>query len=119
AGRIHVGPAQYSGGRAGDPPAQTLAMRLRELDLGVGRLKTGTPPRIDGRSVDYTQMQEQPGDSPRPSFSSIGSSDDHPAQVSCWISHTTAHSHDIIRGALDRSPLYSGQIEGTGPRYCP
>ena len=119
AGKIHVGFANYAGGRAGDPPAQRLAERLREMPLQVDRLKTGTPPRIDGRSIDFTGLQEQPGDDPRPVFSFMGSSADHPAQVSCWITHTSERTHEIIRGALDRSPLYSGKIEGIGPRYCP
>ena len=119
AGRIHIGPAQYNGGRAGDPPATTLAARLRELPLGADRLKTGTPPRIDGRTLDYAVMEEQPGDTPCPVFSYLGSVADHPPQVSCWITHTSNQTHDIIRGALDRSPLYTGQIEGVGPRYCP
>ena len=118
-GRIHIGSSQYSGGRAGDPPATTLAARLRELPLGADRLKTGTPPRIDGRSIDYSRLQEQPGDDPRPVFSLLGSAADHPRQVSCWITHTGERTHELIRGALDRSPLYSGQIEGVGPRYCP
>ena len=119
AGRVHVGETQYDAGRAGDPPATTLAARLRERPFAVGRLKTGTPPRIDGRSLDYSLMQPQPGDDPRPVFSFMGSHADHPRQVPCWITHTTQRTHDIIRGALHRSPLYSGQIEGTGPRYCP
>jgi tRNA uridine 5-carboxymethylaminomethyl modification enzyme len=119
AGKIHVGMTQYAGGRAGDPPAQRLAETLRELPLGVGRLKTGTPPRIDGRTIDYSIMQEQPGDKPVPVFSFLGSRDEHPRQISCWITHTSEHTHEIIRGALDRSPLYGGVIEGTGPRYCP
>ena len=119
AGRIHVGQAQYAGGRMGDPPATTLAAKLRERPFAVDRLKTGTPPRIDGRTLDYSAMTEQPGDDPRPVFSFMGSRGDHPRQVSCWIAHTSERTHDIIRGALDRSPLYSGQIEGTGPRYCP
>jgi len=119
AGKIHVGPAQYAGGRAGDAPAQRLAERLRELSLGVDRLKTGTPPRINGRTIDYSAMQEQPGDTPMPAFSFLGSAADHPRQVSCWITHTSERTHEIIRGALDRSPLYTGQIEGVGPRYCP
>ena len=119
AGKIHVGFANYAGGRAGDPPAQRLAERLRELPLRVDRLKTGTPPRIDGRSIDFAGLTEQPGDSPRPVFSFMGSAHDHPAQVSCWITHTSERTHDIIRGALDRSPLYTGKIEGVGPRYCP
>jgi tRNA uridine 5-carboxymethylaminomethyl modification enzyme len=119
AGKIHVGMTQYAGGRAGDPPAQRLAEALRELPLGVGRLKTGTPPRIDGRTIDYSVMEEQPGDDPAPVFSFLGSREAHPRQVSCWITHTSERTHEIIRGALDRSPLYGGVIEGTGPRYCP
>ncbi|KRG40404.1 tRNA uridine 5-carboxymethylaminomethyl modification protein [Stenotrophomonas panacihumi] len=119
AGKIHVGPTQYAAGRMGDPPATTLAARLRERPFGVDRLKTGTPPRIDGRTLDYAVMEEQPGDDPRPVMSFLGSVDEHPAQVSCWITHTTEQTHEIIRGALHRSPLYSGQIEGIGPRYCP
>ncbi|GAA4856437.1 tRNA uridine-5-carboxymethylaminomethyl(34) synthesis enzyme MnmG [Luteimonas vadosa] len=119
AGRIHVGETQYAAGRAGDPPATTLAAKLRERPFVVDRLKTGTPPRIDGRTLDYSVMTEQPGDDPRPVFSFVGSHADHPAQVSCWITHTSERTHDIIRAALHRSPMYSGQIEGTGPRYCP
>ncbi|KGQ19157.1 tRNA uridine 5-carboxymethylaminomethyl modification enzyme GidA [Lysobacter dokdonensis DS-58] len=119
AGKIHVGETQYAAGRAGDPPATTLAARLRERPFIVDRLKTGTPPRIDGRTLDYSVMEEQPGDDPRPVMSFIGSRDDHPRQVSCWITHTSERTHAIIRGALDRSPLYTGQIEGIGPRYCP
>jgi tRNA uridine 5-carboxymethylaminomethyl modification enzyme len=119
AGRIHIGEANYAGGRAGDAPAQTLAARLRELNLGVGRLKTGTPPRIDGRSIDYSRLAEQPGDEPRPVFSFLGSHADHPRQVSCWITHTTPRTHEIIAGGLHRSPMYAGRIEGVGPRYCP
>jgi tRNA uridine 5-carboxymethylaminomethyl modification enzyme len=119
AGRVHVGQTQYSAGRAGEPPATTLAARLREGPFAVGRLKTGTPPRIDGRTLDYSVMAEQPGDDPRPVFSMLGTTADHPRQLSCHITHTTERTHDIIRAALDRSPLYSGQIEGTGPRYCP
>ncbi len=119
AGRIHVGETQYAAGRAGDPPATTLAARLRERPFVVDRLKTGTPPRIDGRSLDYTAMVEQPGDDPRPVFSFMGSRNDHPRQISCWITHTSERTHEIIRGALHRSPMYSGQIEGIGPRYCP
>ncbi|MDE1961840.1 MAG: tRNA uridine-5-carboxymethylaminomethyl(34) synthesis enzyme MnmG, partial [Xanthomonadaceae bacterium] len=119
AGKIHVGMANYAGGRAGDPPAQGLAARLRELPLRVDRLKTGTPPRIDGRSIDFSGLAEQPGDDPLPVFSFLGSIADHPPQVSCWITHTSQRTHDIIRGALDRSPLYTGKIEGIGPRYCP
>lgn len=119
AGRIHVGETQYAGGRAGDPPATALAQRLREGAFVVDRLKTGTPPRIDGRSLDYAVMEEQPGDEPRPAMSFMGSAADHPRQVSCWITHTSERTHEIIRGALHRSPMYSGQIEGIGPRYCP
>ncbi|MBE2291111.1 MAG: tRNA uridine-5-carboxymethylaminomethyl(34) synthesis enzyme MnmG [Xanthomonadaceae bacterium] len=119
AGKIHIGQVQYAAGRMGDPPATTLAARLRERQFAVGRLKTGTPPRIDGRSLDYAVMEEQPGDDPPPVMSFLGDAGEHPRQVSCWITHTTEHTHAIIRGALDRSPLYSGQIEGVGPRYCP
>jgi tRNA uridine 5-carboxymethylaminomethyl modification enzyme len=119
AGRIHVGQTQYAGGRAGDPPATTLAQRLREGPFVVDRLKTGTPPRIDGRTLDYSVMQEQPGDDPLPVMSYLGEVAQHPRQVSCWITHTCERTHEIIRGALHRSPLYSGQIEGIGPRYCP
>jgi tRNA uridine 5-carboxymethylaminomethyl modification enzyme len=119
AGKIHVGLTQHAGGRAGDPPALRLAETLRELPLGVGRLKTGTPPRIDGRSIDYSVLEEQPGDDPAPVFSFLGSVAEHPRQISCWITHTSERTHDLIRGALDRSPLYGGVIEGTGPRYCP
>jgi tRNA uridine 5-carboxymethylaminomethyl modification enzyme len=118
-GRIHVGETRYAGGRAGDPPSIALAERLRELPLRVGRLKTGTPPRIDGKTVDFSGLREQPGDDPRPVFSFLGSRDDHPRQVCCWITHTNERTHDLIRGALDRSPMYTGMIEGTGPRYCP
>lgn len=119
AGKVHVGQTTYAAGRAGDPPATALAARLREGPFVVDRLKTGTPPRIDGRSLDYSVMEEQPGDDPRPVMSFIGSAADHPRQVSCWITHTSEQTHEIIRGALDRSPLYTGQIEGIGPRYCP
>ena len=119
AGKIHVGQANYAGGRAGDAPAQTLAAKLRELPLRVDRLKTGTPPRIDGRTIVYKDLEEQPGDDPRPVFSFVGSDADHPPQVSCWITHTSERTHEIIRGGLDRSPLYTGVIEGVGPRYCP
>ncbi len=119
AGRIHVGETQYAAGRMGDPPATTLAARLRERPFVVDRLKTGTPPRIDGRTLDYSVMDVQPGDDPRPVFSFLGSRADHPRQVPCWITHTSERTHAIIRGALHRSPLYSGQIEGIGPRYCP
>jgi len=119
AGKIHVGESTHEGGRAGDPPATALAARLRELAFAVGRLKTGTPPRIDGNSVDFSGLERQPGDEPRPVFSFIGDSSDHPEQVCCWITHTSERTHDIIRNALHRSPLYSGVIEGVGPRYCP
>ena len=118
-GRIHVGQAQHAGGRAGDPPSLALASRLRELPLRVGRLKTGTPPRIDGRTLDYSVMREQPGDDPRPVFSYLGSTADHPRQVSCFITATCERTHDIIRAGLDRSPLFTGVIAGVGPRYCP
>ncbi|WP_295384177.1 tRNA uridine-5-carboxymethylaminomethyl(34) synthesis enzyme MnmG [uncultured Thiodictyon sp.] len=119
AGRIHVGLANYAGGRAGDPPANALAQRLRELPLRTARLKTGTPPRIDGRTIDYGQLEEQPGDRPTPVFSFLGAVADHPRQVSCFIAHTNPHTHELIRGGLSRSPLYMGVIEGVGPRYCP
>ncbi|AVP98140.1 tRNA uridine-5-carboxymethylaminomethyl(34) synthesis enzyme MnmG [Ahniella affigens] len=119
AGRIHIGLEHYSGGRAGDPPALALAERLREMSLGADRLKTGTPPRIDGRSIDYSKLQEQPGDTPMPVFSFLGGVGDHPEQISCHITETSNRTHDIIRAALDRSPLYTGKIEGVGPRYCP
>jgi len=118
-GRIHIGEANHSGGRAGDPAAVRLAEELRALGLKVDRLKTGTPPRIDGRSIDYTRLQPQPGDDPTPIFSFLGERGEHPRQVSCHITHTTERTHDIIRGSLDRSPMYSGTIEGVGPRYCP
>ena len=118
-GRIHIGMENYSGGRAGDPPSIRLADRLRELPLHVERLKTGTPPRIDARSVDFAKMQEQPGDTPTPVMSFMGSLDDHPRQISCFITHTNTQTHDIIRANLDRSPMYAGVIEGIGPRYCP
>ncbi|MBN8214462.1 MAG: tRNA uridine-5-carboxymethylaminomethyl(34) synthesis enzyme MnmG [Xanthomonadales bacterium] len=119
AGKVHIGETQFAAGRAGDPPATTLAAKLRERPFLVDRLKTGTPPRIDGRSLDYSVMEEQPGDDPRPVFSFMGSTADHPPQMSCWITHTCERTHEIIRSALHRSPLYSGQIEGIGPRYCP
>ena len=119
AGRIHIGQTQYDAGRMGDPPSTALAARLREGAFVVDRLKTGTPPRIDGRSLDYSVMTEQPGDDPRPVFSFMGSAADHPPQVSCWITQTSERTHEIIRAALHRSPLYSGQIESIGPRYCP
>ena len=119
AGLIHIGQSNHQGGRAGDPPAVSLAHRLRELNLPVGRLKTGTPPRIDGRSLDYSVMTEQPGDDPVPVFSFMGSATQHPRQLPCWITHTNLRTHEIIHGGLDRSPLYTGVIEGVGPRYCP
>jgi tRNA uridine 5-carboxymethylaminomethyl modification enzyme len=118
-GRIHVGEASYQGGRAGDPPANRLAARLRELAPRVGRLKTGTPPRLDGRTIDYSQLVVQPGDEPTPVFSFMGNRAEHPAQVPCHLTATNARTHDIIRGALHRSPMYTGVIEGVGPRYCP
>ena len=118
-GLIHIGLDNYSGGRAGDPPAIALAQRLRELPLRVDRLKTGTPPRIDGRSVDFSQMTPQPGDTPIPVMSFMGNAAMHPEQVNCWITHTNECTHDIIRENLDRSPMYTGVIEGIGPRYCP
>ena len=118
-GLIHVGMQNYSAGRAGDPPAISLAARLRELNLPAGRLKTGTPPRIDGRTIDYSVMLEQPGDNPVPVFSFMGNAAQHPAQMPCWITHTNERTHDIIRSGLDRSPMYTGVIEGVGPRYCP
>ena len=118
-GRVHVGLQNHSAGRAGDPPAIRLAEKLKELALPQGRLKTGTPPRIDGRTIDYSVMQAQPGDDPVPVFSFIGSRDMHPRQLPCWMTHTTLRTHDIIRGGLDRSPMYTGVIEGVGPRYCP
>jgi tRNA uridine 5-carboxymethylaminomethyl modification enzyme len=119
AGKIHVGPVNYTGGRAGDPAAVALAQFLRDLGLSVGRLKTGTPPRIDGRSLDYSKLEPQPGDEPRPVFSFLGGRAEHPRQVSCHIAHTNERTHDIIRASLGRSPLFSGAIEGVGPRYCP
>ncbi|MFM2434596.1 MAG: hypothetical protein RL063_575, partial [Pseudomonadota bacterium] len=118
-GLIHVGMQSYSAGRAGDPPSISLAARLREIGLPVGRLKTGTPPRIDGRSINYSVMTEQAGDVPVPVFSFLGNAAQHPAQISCWITHTNERTHDIIRSGLDRSPMYTGVIEGVGPRYCP
>ncbi len=118
-GRMHIGLANYAGGRAGDPPANALSARLRELALRVERLKTGTPPRIDGRSIDYADLQEQPGDAPAPVFSFLGRPEEHPPQVSCHITHTNAGTHEIIRGGMARSPMYTGVIEGIGPRYCP
>ncbi len=118
-GLIHVGQANYQAGRAGDPPSLSLAHRLRELQLPAGRLKTGTPPRIDGRTIDYSVLQEQAGDDPVPVFSFMGSADLHPRQLPCWITETSERTHEIIRGGLDRSPLFTGVIEGVGPRYCP
>ncbi|KAF0842665.1 tRNA uridine 5-carboxymethylaminomethyl modification enzyme [Methylovorus glucosotrophus] len=119
AGLVHVGLANYQAGRAGDPPAVSLAARLREIGLPAGRLKTGTPPRIDGRTIDYSVMLEQPGDDPVPVFSFLGNASQHPAQLPCWITSTNERTHDIIRSGLDRSPMYTGVIEGVGPRYCP
>ncbi len=119
-GLIHVGLQSYAGGRAGDPPSTSLGQRLKELALPQGRLKTGTPPRIDGRTINYAALEEQPGDlDPIPVFSYMGNAAMHPRQLPCWITHTNAQTHDIIRGGLDRSPMYSGVIEGVGPRYCP
>jgi tRNA uridine 5-carboxymethylaminomethyl modification enzyme len=118
-GRIHVGLESREGGRIGDAPSNALAARLRELPFAVGRLKTGTPPRLDGRTLDYTVMRPQPGDEPRPVFSFLGRREDHPAQVRCHITATNAATHEIIRGATDRSPMFTGLIEGIGPRYCP
>jgi tRNA uridine 5-carboxymethylaminomethyl modification enzyme len=118
-GKIHIGDANYSGGRAGDPPASALAQRLRERPFRIARLKTGTPPRIDRKTIDYSQLEEQPGDTPLPIFSTMGSVGLHPQQISCHITHTNEKTHDIIRNSLHRSPLFSGEIEGVGPRYCP
>ncbi|GBL32246.1 tRNA uridine 5-carboxymethylaminomethyl modification enzyme MnmG [Methylophilaceae bacterium] len=118
-GLVHVGLKNYQAGRAGDPSSMSLAHRLREIGLPVGRLKTGTPPRIDGRTINYAVMQEQPGDNPTPYLSFYGKKTTHPRQVSCWITHTNESTHDIIRSGLDRSPMYTGVIEGVGPRYCP
>jgi tRNA uridine 5-carboxymethylaminomethyl modification enzyme len=118
-GLVHVGLENYRAGRFGDPAAISLAERLKEIKLPVGRLKTGTPPRLDGRSIDYSRLQEQPGDTPEPVFSFVGSRSQHPRQVSCWITHTNLRTHDIIRAGLDRSPMFTGVIEGVGPRYCP
>ena len=118
-GLIHVGLQNYEAGRAGDPPAKRLGARLRELALPVGRLKTGTPPRLDGRTIDFASLEVQPGDDPPPVFSFIGRRDMHPRQVACWITHTNARTHEIIRAGLDRSPLFTGVIKGVGPRYCP
>ena len=118
-GIIHIGESNHQGGRAGDPPSNSLSKRLRELPFNVERLKTGTPPRIDGKTIDYSAMQAQPGDEPCPVFSFMGSVDEHPEQVACHITYTSEQTHDIIRSGLDRSPMYSGVIEGVGPRYCP
>ena len=118
-GKIHIGLENYEGGRAGDPAAKSLGGRLRELNLPQGRLKTGTPPRIDGRTIDFSQLTEQPGDTPVPVMSVRGSADMHPRQVSCWITHTNLKTHEIIRSGFDRSPMFTGKIEGVGPRYCP
>jgi tRNA uridine 5-carboxymethylaminomethyl modification enzyme len=119
AGLIHVGLENYPAGRAGDPAATTLAARLRELKLPAGRLKTGTPPRLDARSIDFSVMEEQPGDTPEPVFSFLGSRDLHPRQLPCWITHTNERTHEVIRSGLDRSPMFTGVIQGVGPRYCP
>ena len=119
AGKIHVGMQNYSAGRAGDPPSLTLSARLRELKLPVGRLKTGTPPRLDGRSIDFSKCIEQAGDQPAPAFSFLGRREMHPRQLSCWITHTNEQTHNVIRAGLDRSPMFTGMIEGVGPRYCP
>jgi tRNA uridine 5-carboxymethylaminomethyl modification enzyme len=118
-GLIHVGLQNHHAGRAGDPASMTLAVRLRELKLPVGRLKTGTPPRLDARSIDFAVLEAQPGDDPEPVFSFLGNRNMHPRQLPCWITHTNQRSHDIIRGGLDRSPMFTGVIEGVGPRYCP
>jgi tRNA uridine 5-carboxymethylaminomethyl modification enzyme len=119
AGKIHIGLTNYSGGRAGDPPSLMLAEKLRDGPFVIDRLKTGTPPRIDTRSINFDGLEEQPGDTPIPTMSFIGEKSEHPRQISCWITHTSERTHDIIRGGLDRSPMYSGMIEGVGPRYCP
>ena len=119
-GRIHVGLDSHPGGRAGDAPSILLSQRLKELQLPQGRLKTGTPPRIDGRTIDYSRLLEQPGDlAPVPVFSYLGRAAQHPRQVSCWITHTNERTHEIIRSGFDRSPMFTGKIEGVGPRYCP
>jgi tRNA uridine 5-carboxymethylaminomethyl modification enzyme len=119
AGLVHVGLQSYQAGRAGDPASTTLAARLRELKLPVGRLKTGTPPRLDGNTIDFSALDVQPGDSPEPVFSFLGRRDMHPQQLPCWVTHTNERTHEIIRGGLDRSPMYTGVIQGVGPRYCP
>src|SRR5256884_3075765 len=118
-GLIHIGLSNYRGGRAGDPPSVTLAARLRERKLPVGRLKTGTPPRLDGRTIDFSALEVQPGDDPAPVFSFLGERSMHPRQLPCWITHTNERTHEVIRGGLGRSPLYTGAIKGIGPRYCP
>lgn len=118
-GKIHIGLENYTGGRAGDPAASTLGARLRDYALPVGRLKTGTPPRIDGRSIDFSVLEMQPGDDPAPVFSFRGSRDMHPQQLPCWVTHTNLRTHEIIRSGFDRSPMFTGKIEGVGPRYCP
>ena len=118
-GIIHIGLENYQGGRAGDPPSNSLSKRMRELPFNVDRLKTGTPARLDARTIDFSKMEAQPGDTPMPVFSFLGKVEDHPKQVNCFITHTNANTHDLIRGGLDRSPMYSGVIEGVGPRYCP
>ena len=118
-GKIHIGLENYTGGRAGDPAASTLGARLRDYALPVGRLKTGTPPRIDGRSIDFSVLEMQPGDDPVPVFSFRGSRDMHPQQLPCWVTHTNLRTHEIIRSGFDRSPMFTGKIEGVGPRYCP
>ncbi|ROQ19142.1 tRNA uridine-5-carboxymethylaminomethyl(34) synthesis enzyme MnmG [Gallaecimonas pentaromativorans] len=118
-GRIHIGLDNFEGGRAGDPPANALSKRLRELPFRVDRLKTGTPPRLDARSIDFSQMEAQPGDNPTPTFSFLGNRQQHPTQINCYIAHTSEATHEVIRANLDRSPMYAGVIEGIGPRYCP
>jgi tRNA uridine 5-carboxymethylaminomethyl modification enzyme len=118
-GLVHIGMERYEAGRAGDPPAKRLGAALRALELPAGRLKTGTPPRLDGRTIDFSRLEVQPGDDPEPVFSFLGSRAMHPRQLPCWITHTSARTHELIRGALDRSPLYAGVIQGVGPRYCP
>lgn len=118
-GLIHIGESNFEGGRAGDPPSNALSRRLRALPFNVQRLKTGTPPRLDGKTIDFNQLEKQPGDTPTPVFSFLGKQEDHPAQTSCYITYTNEKTHEIINGGLDRSPMYSGVIEGVGPRYCP
>ena len=118
-GRVHVGLQNYEAGRVGDPAAVTLATRLREMQLPAGRLKTGTPPRLDGRTIDFSGLAKQPGDSPEPVFSFLGSRDMHPRQLACWVAHTNERTHALIKDGLDRSPMYTGVIQGVGPRYCP